>query len=85
MILYLYEGMMLNLSLSSSPFPQSCNEFIQKTKAELSEADSAASAKPQIKTPTSGSHKSRTKTSTPDRSDAVLVLVSSSIVILSVT
>ncbi|XP_047011716.1 centrosome-associated protein 350 isoform X3 [Ictalurus punctatus] len=48
---------------------ESCNEFIQKTKAELSEADSAASAKPQIKTPTSGSHKSRTKTSTPDRSE----------------
>ncbi|MCJ8734593.1 hypothetical protein PDJAM_G00237140 [Pangasius djambal] len=48
---------------------ESYNDFIQKTKAELSKADSATSAKPQIKTPTSGSHKSRTKTSTPDRSE----------------
>ncbi|KAB5567082.1 hypothetical protein PHYPO_G00228690 [Pangasianodon hypophthalmus] len=48
---------------------ESYNDFIQKTKAELSKADSVTSAKPQIKTPTSGSHKSRTKTSTPDRSE----------------
>ncbi|XP_060788609.1 centrosome-associated protein 350 isoform X3 [Neoarius graeffei] len=49
---------------------ESYNDFIQKTKAELSKADSAASAKPQIKTPTSGSRKSRTKSSTPeDRSE----------------
>ncbi|KAK3540523.1 hypothetical protein QTP70_033743 [Hemibagrus guttatus] len=48
---------------------ESYNNFIQKTKAELSKADAATSAKPQIKTPTSGSHKSRTETSTPDRSE----------------
>ncbi|XP_047656096.1 centrosome-associated protein 350 isoform X2 [Tachysurus fulvidraco] len=48
---------------------ESYNNFIQKTKAELSKADAATSTKPQIKTPTSGSHKSGTETSTPDRSE----------------
>lgn len=37
------------------PFPQSYNNFIEKTKAELSkEVDSTPAAKPQIKTPASG-------------------------------
>ncbi|KAM9474964.1 centrosome-associated protein 350 isoform 4-T5 [Clarias gariepinus] len=48
---------------------ESYNDFIEKTKAELSEADGATSAKPQIKTPTSGSHKSSTRNSTSDRSE----------------
>ncbi|XP_046726852.1 centrosome-associated protein 350 isoform X2 [Silurus meridionalis] len=46
---------------------ESYNDFIQKTKAELSKADSVTSTIPQIKTPTSGSHKSTT--STPERSE----------------
>ncbi|XP_060737946.1 centrosome-associated protein 350 isoform X3 [Tachysurus vachellii] len=48
---------------------ESYNNFIQKTKAELSKSDAATSTKPQIKTPTSGSHKSGTETSTSDRSE----------------
>lgn len=42
--------------------PQSYNDFIQKTKAELSkEPDSTPATKPQIKTPTSATEKPRIK------------------------
>lgn len=41
---------------------QSYNDFIQKTKAELSkEPDSTPATKPQIKTPTSATEKPRIK------------------------
>ncbi|XP_062855497.1 centrosome-associated protein 350 isoform X3 [Trichomycterus rosablanca] len=48
---------------------ESYNSFIEKTKAELSDADAGASAKPQIKSPSSGSHKSRTKPTSLPRSE----------------